>query len=614
MEVRKKEINKFFIFPDLLPGGKMGGFHTRDDITQMRGFYPIGQNMKMTDSRTMTNRDGFQLVGTTEGTAVTPIKRAWVFERRDGVQIEMRAYDTKLEARVVGVMTDFELLKGGFTAALEFAYGVISGSSLTTSFVQYCNGTDDIQRWTGVYGMYASDNGSNTITIEGSTSLADLGFTATGTIIIGEAEITYTGLSSQTFTGCSAVPSSPTVGDIIFQSPITTGFTAELNYQVGIAHDGRMHGRNDENDRQSVALYSKLDDPFNWTTGAIDGDGGAKEIEQGGPITAFGKFGKTLLIFKRRLIKTLEFVSNSNRIDVPKYNTLKPADDKSTTVGAIGQKSTFHGPNAVYFVTDDKELLELNFNANITFPELISISDAIRPTFQAGVHDDAAGIVYESKVFYAYKQDENSSYNDTVIVFDLVRREWWPPIVGWNVSDWTITNGKLHWHSATGPNTYEVITQKTDAGEGFTSTLRTWSEHFDFPYLQKTAGYVYLEIYMTEGTEVTAAILYDEDGYSGQETYILRADEDTNMKFNANEYNPFGFSAFGTQRFGSNPDVSGAKKYRYLLELKGNIEFYTIALQLSSDQVGAIFEPVRFGWFLKDMYLLPAKRYLKNTA
>lgn len=606
-----KKIDKWQLYPDLLKPSYFRGYKTRDDISQSRGYFVVGQNMKMTDGRTMTNRDGFELVGD-EVSGVLPVKRAWVFERRDGVQIEMRTYGTKIEARIDGVMESFALLEAGYTTGLEFAYEVISDSALTTSYCQWCNGTDDIRRWTGVYAQYASDDTVNVITIQGATDVADLGFTSTGTIIIGEVEITYTGVSGKTFTGCSAVPTSPTAGDIIFQSPITTGFTATNKYSVGTAIDGRVHARNDS--KKSVSLYSKLDDPFDWTTGATDGDGGAKEIEQGGPITAYGRFGKTVLIFKKRLIKTLEFVANADRIDVPKYDTLKPSDDKSTTIGAIGQKSTFHGPNGVYVVTEDKQLLELNFNTNIVYPELLNIADPISPTFQEGVHDEASGIVFDSKVFYAYKQDSNSTANDTVIVFDLIRRQWWTPIVGWNVADWTIVDGKLHWHSSTNANTYEVIDQKTDAGEGFTSIMRTWSEDFGFPNLQKKCGYVYIEIYMTEGTEVPVTVLYDEDGYSGQEEFTLRADSDTDNKFNASEYNPFGASPFGTQRFGSNPDISGAKKYRYILELKKNIEFFNIALQFSSDNAGVIFEPIRFGWFLEELYQLSPKAYLKGIT
>ena len=604
-----KKINKWIIFPDVLPNKRFNGYFTRDDISQIRGMFPIGQNIKFTDSQTPTPRNGFKLVGA-ETSGITPVKRAWVFERRDGTQIEMRTYDTKIEFRIYGIMTDWELLKDGFTAGLEFAYGVISKSDLTVSYCQFCNGTDNIYRWTGIYGLYASDNGSNQITISGDDNLSTLGFTATGTIIIGGTEITYTGITGKTFTGCSAVPSSPSVGDIIVQSPITTGFTNAQKYSVALAHDGRIHTRQES--KKSVWNYSQLDDPFVWTTGATDGDGGAKEIEQGGAITAFGRDEKAIYCFKKRLIKILEFVANTDRIDVPRYRTLKPSDDKSATTGAIGQKSTFHSPNGILFVTEDKELLHLIREQDIDYPQLISISDAIRPTFQTGIHDDGTGIVFDNKVYYAYKQDSNSTYNDVVIVYDLIRKIWYPPFVGWNVNDWTIVNGKLHWHSATSPNTYEMIDEKTDETLGFTSILRTWAEDFGKPMLQKKTSHIYLEIYQLENTEITATILYDENGYSGISEYLLKANDDANNKFNSEAYNVYGANAFGQERFGSNPDFSGMKKYRYFLELKDNIEFFNISLQLSAEKAGVDFELIRFGYFLTVIFQQTAKRFLKG--
>jgi len=740
-DVRQKAVNKWFMFPDMLEntGFRFGGYFTRDDITQMRGFFPVGQNIKFTDSNTPTVRNGFEMVGA-EISGVYPVKRAWRFELRDGTEIEMKTYADKVLYRIDGLMDDFSVLKEGFTSGLEFCFAIIAKSSEIPSGILFCNGVEDWQKWTGEHTTYVSDDGSNIITVadklsepaklksgrifegsyskfsaitngsfritingsdynidginfttgggvssmadvaskiqaairtatsgtetvsydsaelaltittnDGSSSAITVATTSTGTIgtdisgtvagntylrltalnvasvydrqvykfatsgniMINSETINYTGVNGYTFTGCSAVPTTPTVGDIIVNEPVNANLT-DFKSSVGMAHDGRIHARLET--KKSVSNYSKLDDPTDWTTGATDGDGGGKELEQGGPITAYGRDESLLYIFKKRMIKTLQYVANTDRIDVPKYGTLKPGDDKSTTVGAIGQKSTFHSPNGVLFVTEDKELLHLTRAENIDYPQLISISDPIRPTFQEGNHDEASGIVYDSKVWYAYKQDNNSSYNDTVIVYDLIKQVWYPPIVGWNVSDWTVINNELHWHSSTTPNTYKMISDKTDNSLGFSTTLRSWAETFGEPHLQKKAGYCYLEIYMPENAEITATILYDEDGYSGQEEYALRANSDIGNKFNSEEYNPFGANAFGYEKFGSNANISGLKKYRYLLELKKNIEFFNISLQLSSDKAGMNYEMVRFGWYLEDLLSMPAYKYLKSTT
>ena len=434
MDNRQKEIGEWYIYPDR-SNGRFLGYITKDDITQCRGAFPVGQNIRFLENGNPTLREGCVLVGTSESTATTPITRAWRFERRDGVEIEMRSYSTVVEYRIDGVMDDFKLLKGSFTTGLEFCFAVISKSTNTVSLCYFCNGAQDWQKWSGVYATLVSfDDAANTLTIDANP--ATLGFTSSGTLIVEGLEITYSGLAANGFTGCSSMAALTAVaGDIVAQSPVAASLTSFLG-SVGMVHDGRIHARLET--KQSVANYSKLDDPDTWTTGSLDGDGGAKEIEQGGAITAFAHDEEKLYIIKKRLIKTLQFKEAGDRVDVPVYKTYKPSDDKSSTVGAVGQRSTFHSPNGVIFVTEDKTMLHLTREQNLDYPQLIDISSDIEPTFRAGEHGSGAGIVYKGKAYYAFKESSTSSYNDVVAVYDIVGRRWDAPYVGWNVADWTI--------------------------------------------------------------------------------------------------------------------------------------------------------------------------------
>ena len=51
-------INKWLIYPDALNSKAFGGFNSRDDITEMRGYFPIGQNIIFTDGGKPTLRQG----------------------------------------------------------------------------------------------------------------------------------------------------------------------------------------------------------------------------------------------------------------------------------------------------------------------------------------------------------------------------------------------------------------------------------------------------------------------------------------------------------------------------------------------------------------------------
>ena len=45
----------------------------------------------------------------------------------------------------------------------------------------------------------------------------------------------------------------------------------------------------------------------------------------------------------------------------------------------------------------------------------------MQAVFDRGVHDEATGICFDNKIFYAFKENKDSTANDTVIVGDLER-------------------------------------------------------------------------------------------------------------------------------------------------------------------------------------------------
>jgi hypothetical protein len=608
---------KWLYFPEQLQTGRFGGLVTRDDATQIRGVSVIGQNITFIGTDNPTVRKGYEVVGT-EASDATPVNRAWIFETREGAKFELKGFSTKVQFWLEGVSTTYLDLLTGLTTGLEFGYANISDTTATTAKSLFCNGTDN---WYEFNGAYATISGStaDTLSIASGTWTA-LGFYGTGTrsVIINGTVYSYTGgEGTATLTGVTPDPTAQpvAVGDLAVQSPLAVSAMSSVKGQVAFAHDGRIHARLET--KKSVWNYSQLDDPDDWTAGASDGDGGAKEVEFGGPITSFGKLNKTVLCFKPRIIKLLDFIQVGSRIDSPRYQTLVSTDDKSTSLGAVNQKSTFSTPKGIVFVTPDKRMMLLSGVTANNEPEYYPLSEPVQPIFDKGVHDEATGICVDNVIYYAFKENKNSTYNDTVLVGDLTRFtpdangspvpiRWDAPYIGWNVSDWTAIESntdkkiEVRWHSAINSSSYRIINSKTDNTGAFTTTFRTWSETFDLPYKRKTIDMVYIEMKMSEITEVTATILYDEDGVTGQETFVLDADS-ANHKFTKITFNPFGASSFGSQQFGSNPENDDMSKYRFFIELKKNVKFFTVALQLSTDGDAQNYELVRFGYRLREV-------------
>lgn len=621
-----KNLEKWFVFPDMLQDQQWRGFQNKYDVTRNRGAFVIGQNITFGDTGNPTLRSGFEVVGS-EAADATPVKRGWTYETRDGVQFTLKAYDTFVYYFLHGVSTSFALLKSGFTSGLEFGYGNIGKTADATNHTIFCNGTDDWYRFNGAYATVASVT-ANTITKSGATTWTAIGAYSTGTrsFIINGTEFAYTGgEGTTTLTGVTPDPSAAgiTVDMLAVQSPQVVAALSALKGSVVMAHDGRLHARLDT--KPSVWDYSKLDDPFDWTAGNTDSDGGAKEVEFGGPIVAYGKLNKKILCFKKRLIKSLEFLQFGSRVDSPRYDTLTSTDDKSTSLGATNQKSTFSSPYGMILVTPSKRLALLTGVTQNNEPLYTFLSDPIEPVFTQGVHDQGTGIFADNYLWYAFKSDNNSTYNDVVVRCDMSRYAqtgrfvWDAPYVGWNVNDFSIafnatTNrNDVYFHSSINSTTYRIIPDKLDAGQAFTTTLRSHAETFGSPNDQKLIDRAFVEIYMLENSEILATLLYDEDGVSGQvETTLLGTDSDN--LFDSSTYNPFGASSFGSQKIGSNPNIDDLKKYRFELEVKPNTRLFNLSLQLSEEEANSDYELVRYGYRLKEVCPEIERKFKKSIS
>lgn len=615
-----RSLGQWVYWPDQLQNGRFRGFENRDDSSQLRGAWVAGQNISFLKTSLPTLRKGFEPIGT-EATDTTKVNRAWIFERRNGDRYELKAYSTGVYYWLQGTSTEYALLKGSFTTSLEFCFANIGEAGTTEHHTFFCNGTENWFQFNGAHGVVSSTTSS---TIVFTTTIAAIGFYTTGTrsVTIGGSEYAYTGQSGSTLTGVTPDPSAAGVvaNNLAVQTPREVTAMSSFLARIAMAHDGRIHGRLQA--RQSVWNYSKLDDPDDWTTGSTDGDGGTKEIEFSGAITAFAKLNKSILCFKKRIIKMLQFVQSGTRLDVPFYQTIVQSDDKSTTLGTLNQRSICSTPYGLAFVTPDKRLMLLTGVTANNEPQFVCLSDPIQPIFNRGKHDDASLICSDYTLFYSYKETVSSGNNDTVLIGDMTKQafdsngrvlpiQWDTPVIGWNVQDWTILenndlDSEVHWHSSINSNSYRVITSKVDNTGSFSAAVRSWAEHFDLPMKQKKVDMLMVEVRMKEITNLLVTIFYDDDGFSGKEEYILDGDSIAN-RYRVEEYNPFGFSAFGRRKIGGNVELDDAPIYRFFIELPANIYFHNISTQFSIAGEGMDFEVIRFGYRLKEVLDTPPR-------
>lgn len=87
------------------------------------------------------------------------------------------------------------------------------------------NRTGTIWEWTGGIGTISSVT-SNTIVLNGTQTLAQLKFDASGSIINNGIVYTYSGITNETFTGVSPNPTGSVVNSPVYQQPVAFTFSS----------------------------------------------------------------------------------------------------------------------------------------------------------------------------------------------------------------------------------------------------------------------------------------------------------------------------------------------------------------------------------------------------
>jgi hypothetical protein len=136
--------------------------------------------------------------------------------------------------------------------------------------------------------------------------------------------------------------------------------------------------------------------------------------EGGGAVTAMVEDENSIYIFKRNIIYKATLSDSLYTL-----STLKSFDGKSRTTGAINQKSTFAGGNGIFFITPDNQIMNLTRVAYVDYPQIVPISDPIKPTVANAIFTSSTAIFWKDKAYIAAKTNSNSTQNDVVFVYNF---------------------------------------------------------------------------------------------------------------------------------------------------------------------------------------------------
>jgi hypothetical protein len=582
------------------------GYQTKLDETKLpQGANGRGQNTTANNGDRISIRNlGYELFPAgTASSSENKIQSIHTFRKRSGENIMMRSYSTFIEYYEEGNDT-WEYLKTGLTADKPFGYADQNINLDQNSYTYFGNATNDAMRWNGSHTLTNGAATSTTLMVDSTT-----GFYATGDLILCGAERTYNAKTATTFTLTGA---PPTCADNKGVVQATDEYPTYPKGNIYMTANNRVFISGVASSTQAVWFSKYGDATIFLDTLVSDSTADAAGIfnlgEGGGGVIAMTQDENAIYIFKRSIIYRVTLNDSLYTL-----TALKPFDGKGQTTGAVTSKSTFTGGNAVYFITPDNQIMELSRVEGVDYPQTVPISDIIKPTVDAMDFSSASGVVFRDKAYFSVKSASGVAFNDTILVWNIKQKIWDSPIVGFNANDFTVyddgTSEELYFGEDISPNVYLVNDTPLDNEFEVTANWRSKQFNFGLPQSQKEITDMYVEGYIAPNTTLTVTLLLDEDGYTQKfSTNILGTT--AALIYNSESYNTIGLSVFGAERFGSNEDLSGKKKFRaYLGKSFRALPFYTAQIDFASDGENQNFEVTSFAMKVRP-YSDPSKRTL----
>lgn len=569
---------KTSIIPELVETTKhTSGYHDKlqDDEVPEGSAVRGSQNFVLGNDGKWTTRGGSKYLGTRSsdtGGCTSSLKLL----RRDSVELPVIFYSTKSKYLHPSTL-DWAILETGLTSGLIWGGDMGEKSADNMNYLVMGNGTDNYRYWSGATALVSSTT-INTIVVQGSTTLANLGFTATGSLSLNGNPYAYTGLSGQTFTGVTPDPSSETSGTPLTQLPVSSGSLPKGN--VITSYGGRIvmfasPGAVALTGGGSI-LGSVLND---YTTFAFSAPRVAAEgyqivmNEGGGSGTALVPFEGGIMCAKENAVSFHQVTFDEN--DAPSIRPLLPYDRMLTGHnGNVGVKTAISLRNQIFFISPRKVINSLQRILQVDYPQSLPFSDRIQNTCDDMTWDSescAAGFNYI--VLFSGKAASTDSSPNKQLLYDQRFDCWWTPAIGQSISSYFVYGGKLHGTLADSPDVIELFNGTTDFattttnGNAIDAKLVMNRRNFGSHSKRKKTQREYVEGWMSKAGTVTISISFDENG--GTLSGTLSGTEDGYF-FEVDTGGTFGLDEFGVETFGgswieSSTLPAGVGHFRILL-------------------------------------------------
>ena len=421
------------------------------------------QNVLLDWQNSLSSRRGFTILGTAGSAGGVKGEFTWRTNRGDfytGRQIGLTLQVKRTDAEGVVSWATIHNSSGGDEFSAELAtFDTVFDDTNKIDRLVFAAGNVKFFTWAGATASIVSSTATTIVT---NRDLGAAGFPATGDVVINGTTYSYTGITTNTFTGVSDDPTGEDV-DSFINSPVTATAIASIPANFTCDYIGVQRNQVFLNSKTSrIVLVSSAVDYTDFVTSTAVG--GARELTLDDNGAGFLSSKQSMVIFgqENSIFNITKTISADNLKEYWEVERLAT----SPRQGLISPLAKIRVKNALMFITREKTLDTVEFVENISDEQSVPISDLVKNDFDR-FDFTGASIAYWERNIVVCIPAENLMY-----IYDLQRKLWQAPITwsGATIAMCSVDeNGDLIGHDAFNDSSFVLFSGTSDNGEAVES-------------------------------------------------------------------------------------------------------------------------------------------------
>lgn len=530
------------------------------------------------------------------GSDETFIRNEVRLKKRDGTIINVCQLNNGKLEWLNKVANRYETLLTGLTVGANVGFQDFNKTDQDRTYL--CDGINNLSFWNKAIAYYASDNSSDqiTVTVPNSThtTLTQAGFDSSGSIILKDGtEITYSGISNLTFTGCNAVPSIPTIGDGIAQKVDMSTLSSAPKGNIIFKYQGRLGVLVESS--PTVVYLSKVADGSDFTSTGVDGRIILNIIDGDGRITGIIPFKKKLVVLKEGGIIQVS-------IEQLDSTTLRSSIEPliiSENVGPNNFGQIISGINEIYWISDAEKDIKTLSNVgeendiNLTTSQLTT---SVRQTMESFTMSSSRMMINNGDAYFT-AQSENSNELDTLARYDSDNKTFYfYKIPAYNF--WYDNENRLHFTDPYRVKSYRIFSGYDADGGSLSYLWKSGRLNFGTNFYKKGTNLMGIFGKMTDSSILKCRIDYN-NGALGVLEWTINGDGSsiTNGKYilESDPSNPYGQYPYGIKPYGGENSKIKTNYFLFFKSLPSDFNPYDAYISFSADGDSNLIKIISFG-------------------